>query len=85
MNGSNRCQECSGGFLRGDGKCSSCFGSGTNVSLVSTEPKCLKCKGTGICQHCEGRGFIVRDREAALRRMAEELEQKLQKLKNREP
>jgi hypothetical protein len=51
-----RCPDCDTGFLQGDGKCSTCHGSGVNVHLNSDEPNCEKCNGTGICQACGGSG-----------------------------
>jgi hypothetical protein len=49
-----RCSECE---RRGDGRCSACFGSGTNLHLNSPEPKCRRCKGTGVCPSCDGSGY----------------------------
>src|SRR5579871_1409484 len=45
---------------RGNGKCSQCFGSGTNVSLNSAAPSCVKCGGSGICSTCQGHGYLPR-------------------------
>ena len=51
-----RCPDCDSGILAGDGRCKHCHGSGTNLNLASDVPQCLFCKGTGICQTCEGTG-----------------------------
>ena len=53
-----KCPDCSTGnpFTFGSGKCSRCFGSGTNVSLNSTDEKCTGCGGTGMCPTCGGSG-----------------------------
>ena len=51
-----RCPDCDSGILSGDGRCKHCHGSGTNCNLASDEPQCLFCKGTGICQTCDGKG-----------------------------
>jgi hypothetical protein len=52
-----RCPDCDGGFLAGDGRCSHCHGSGTNLKLASDVPQCAFCKGTGVCQTCDGSGL----------------------------
>jgi hypothetical protein len=46
-------------LLAGDGRCSHCHGSGTNLNLASEAPKCAFCKGTGVCQTCDGSGFYA--------------------------
>ena len=51
-----RCPDCDSGLLTGDGRCSHCHGSGTNLNLASDVPQCLFCKGTGVCQTCRGDG-----------------------------
>ena len=51
-----RCPECDSGLLTGDGRCSHCHGSGTNLNLASDVPQCPFCKGTGVCQTCRGDG-----------------------------
>lgn len=43
--------------MRGSGQCAECFGSGTNVALNSDEPRCLNCKGSGVCPVCGGSGM----------------------------
>jgi hypothetical protein len=55
MSGRPRCPACGG-----NGKCSECFGSGTNVHLNEDEPKCRNCGGNGICPACAGLGFPPR-------------------------
>lgn len=52
------CMDCDTHHFRGDGKCKSCHGSGTNLNLASDEPKCPFCKGTGVCQSCNGTGIL---------------------------
>ena len=44
------------GIFVGNGKCSQCHGSGTNLNLASDAPQCLFCKGTGARQTCGGDG-----------------------------
>ena len=61
----------------GGGKCPDCFGTGTNLSLVSAEANCLKCLGTGNCQQCGGTGGIVIRPEEWLLRKLEVLEKNL--------
>jgi DnaJ-class molecular chaperone len=59
--GNRGCPDCNGWIwflLRRDGKCKMCCGSGINVHVSSTEPKCDNCKGTGICPTCGGTGTI---------------------------
>lgn len=51
-----RCPDCDSGILTGDGRCKHCHGSGTNLNLASDIPQCFACKGTGICQTCDGNG-----------------------------
>lgn len=51
-----RCPDCDSGILTGDGRCKHCHGSGTNLNLASDVPQCLFCKGTGVCQTCDGKG-----------------------------
>ena len=51
-----RCPDCDSGLLTGDGRCSHCHGSGTNLNLASDVPQCLFCRGTGVCQTCGGAG-----------------------------
>jgi hypothetical protein len=52
----NACVECGG-----NGKCSECVGTGTNVHLNDAEPKCRNCSGTGTCPKCNGTGraFVI--------------------------
>jgi hypothetical protein len=56
---SSKCPDCDEGFLKGNGKCSQCFGTGVNVSLVSENPKCDRCGGTGTCSRCGGTGVVA--------------------------
>jgi hypothetical protein len=51
-----RCQDCDGGIIHGDGRCSHCHGSAVNLNLASDVPQCLFCKGTGVCTTCQGTG-----------------------------
>ena len=51
MSPRDACAEC-----RGNGKCSACFGTGTNTHLNEDEPKCPNCGGTGTCPNCHGSG-----------------------------
>jgi hypothetical protein len=53
-----RCPDCDSGVVTGDGRCSHCHGSGTNLNLASDIPQCLFCKGTCVCQTCGGDGMI---------------------------
>ena len=51
-----RCPDCDSGILSADGRCKYCHGSGINCNLASEVPQCLFCKGTGVCQTCDGKG-----------------------------
>lgn len=53
-----RCGDCDAGMFQGDGRCSRCHSSGTNLNLASDLPKCPACAGSGVCATCGGRGFI---------------------------
>ena len=55
---SERCPDCDGGMLRGNGRCSRCHGSGTNLNLASDLPKCPACDGSGTCATCGGAGIL---------------------------
>src|SRR5262249_24108021 len=59
-----RCPDCDSGMLNGDGRCSHCHGSGTNLNFASDVPQCLFCKGTGVCQSCGGDGMIQMGEES---------------------
>jgi hypothetical protein len=56
-----RCLDCAGGWIVGDGKCAQCNGTGVNTQLDSAQPKCPYCKGTGLCGTCGGSGTIGDD------------------------
>jgi hypothetical protein len=53
-----RCPDCDDGIFQGDGRCSRCHGSGTNLNLASDVPKCPACEGSGICATCGGTGIL---------------------------
>ena len=40
----------------GTGKCADCDGTGINLHLNESEPKCERCTGTGTCSDCQGTG-----------------------------
>ncbi len=67
---SKKCEDCEGGIplIRGNGKCSQCYGSGVNVRLNTPDGQCENCKGTGGCPTCGGAGFV---RKATLPDMRE--------------
>lgn len=52
-----KCQDCDSGFLKGNGKCAQCHGTGVNTQLDSIQPKCPYCHGTGMCATCDGSGI----------------------------
>lgn len=41
---------------QGNGKCATCDGTGINVHINESEPKCKSCAGTGVCSECQGTG-----------------------------
>ncbi len=49
--GRRGCQLCIG-----TGQCAACTGTGVNLNLGSSEPKCPKCHGSGNCPDCGGSG-----------------------------
>jgi DnaJ-class molecular chaperone len=51
------CHDCDGGWLRANGKCAQCHGTGVNTQLDSAQEKCPFCKGTGVCPTCGGSGI----------------------------
>lgn len=53
-----RCPQCAGGFLKANGKCGKCNGTGINTQISSDEPKCPACGGTGVCSNCGGSGRV---------------------------
>lgn len=56
---SKRCPDCYGrARLWGDGRCSSCAGSGNSLSLSHPEWECRECHGTGVCSRCNGDGRL---------------------------
>jgi DnaJ-class molecular chaperone len=54
--GRDRCPDCDGGFLEGNGKCAQCHGTGINTQLDSAQPKCPYCAGAGTCATCFASG-----------------------------
>lgn len=58
------CPECNARSILsgGDGRCSLCHGTGTNLHLPDPTPKCRGCQGTGVCRGCGGKGLVLRER-----------------------
>ena len=65
-----KCQDCNSikifpGTNEGDGKCSTCHGTGNGDlldqvvhGLLWGKSECQVCKGSGVCQTCGGTGIV---------------------------
>ena len=65
-----QCRKCNGVSInifqdKGDGKCSKCGGSGLGsgldqfaASVASQRSRCTKCRGSGKCPNCRGKGLV---------------------------
>jgi DnaJ-class molecular chaperone len=59
------CQSCD---YPGDGNCAKCHGTGVVQDVLEAfadalggvDQNCERCGGSGKCQSCEGKGFVVK-------------------------